>query len=147
MSVRSVSVLASRAGAIALALLPLRASPSPAAVERWDDMPSEAVAWTGSASNAADLELHYAQEDGPGSGHIRVTLTPETRALTVEEARAAAQQAFLGALDNPALGDELRRIRVVVRLTPASHPDLDAARQEVLFVHKGGREWSVLPGD
>ena len=40
---------------------------------------------------AADLMLRYIQEDGPESGHVRVVLTPETRPLTVMEARMAAR--------------------------------------------------------
>jgi hypothetical protein len=95
----------------------------------------------------ADVELRFIQEDGPESGHIRVVLTPEARPLTMLEARSAAQQGFLAALDEPGLGDELSRILVVVRLMPASHPDPLASEQKFLFLHKGGRDWSVLSGD
>ena len=95
---------------------------------------------------AADFVLRYIQEDGPKSGHVRVVLTPETRAVTVIEARMAAEQAFLEALTEPGLGDELKRITVVVRLMPASHPD-PSAEQVIVYLHKGGRDWSVLAGE
>ena len=96
---------------------------------------------------AADLTLRYVQEGGPDSGHVRVLLIPASRPLTILEARSAAQQAFLKALDKPGLGDRLRRVTVVVRLMPASHPDPAAAEQIISFVHKGGRDWSVLSGE
>ena len=95
----------------------------------------------------ADLTLRFVQEDGPESGHVRVVLTPEARSLTVIEARMAAEQAFLQTLKEPGLGDNLKRITVVVRLMPESHPDPDAAEQVVVYQHKGGRDWSVLPGN
>jgi len=97
---------------------------------------------------AADFMLRYIQEDGPESGHVRVVLTPETRAVTVIEARMAAEQAFLEALTEPGLGDGLKRITVVVRLMPASHPDPGGSREQVIvYLHKGGRDWSVLAGE
>ncbi len=95
----------------------------------------------------ADVALRFVQEDGPGSGHVRVELTPETRGLTMFEARSAAQQAFLEALNEPGLGDDLSRITVVVRLMPASHPDPLSAEQTFLFLHKGGKEWSIIAGE
>ena len=96
---------------------------------------------------SADVMLHFIQEDGPQSGHVRVVLTPETRALTVIEARMAAEQAFLQTLKQPGLGDDLDRITVVVRMMPRSHPDPDEAQQVIVYQHKGGRDWSVLPGE
>jgi len=96
---------------------------------------------------AADLALRYVQEDGPGSGHVRVELTPEIRSLTVMEARMAAEQAFLGALKERGLGDSLKRITVVVRLTPISDPGSGAAKQVIIYQYKGGRDWSVLSGN
>jgi len=101
----------------------------------------------GSLGDSADLTLHYFQEDGPESGHVRIVLTPETRPLTQLEARSAAQQAFLGALTEPGLGDDLKRITVVVRLMPASLPDLETAEQIIVFLHKGGQDWAVLSGE
>jgi hypothetical protein len=96
---------------------------------------------------AADFMLRYIQEDGPESGHVRVVLTPETRALTIIEARMAAERAFLDALEEPGLGDNLKRITVVVRLLPASHPDPGAAEQVIVYQHKSGRDWSVFAGE
>ena len=69
-------------------------------------------------------------------------LTPETRPLTMLEARSAAQQAFLKALKEPGLGDNLSRITVVVRLMPASHPDPGVTEQVIVFLHKGGQDWA-----
>jgi hypothetical protein len=94
----------------------------------------------------ADLTLRYIQEDGPESGHVRVVLTPEVRSLSIIEARMAAEQAFLEALKEPGIGDNLQRITVVVRMMPASHPDPDGAEQVVIYQHKGGKDWSVLSG-
>jgi hypothetical protein len=96
---------------------------------------------------SADVVLHFIQEDGPESGHVRVVLTPETRALTVIEARMAAEQAFLQTLKQPGLGDDLDRITVVVRMMPRSHPDPNEVQQVIVYQHKAGRDWSVLPGD
>jgi len=50
----------------------------------------------------ADLTARYIQEDGPASGNVKVVLTPDTRTLSVIEARMAAEQAFLDALNSPA---------------------------------------------
>jgi hypothetical protein len=97
--------------------------------------------------DSADLILHYIQEDGPESGHVRILLAPEVRPLTLAEARSAAQQAFLKALKEPGLGDNLSRITVVVRLMPASHPDPAVTEQVIVFLHRGGHDWSVLAGE
>ena len=91
--------------------------------------------------------LHYIQEDGPESGHVRVELTPETRPLTIIEARMAAEQAFLDALKEPGLGDNLQRITVVVRLMPDFAPGPRSAEQVIVYLHKGGHDWSVLSGN
>lgn len=96
---------------------------------------------------STDLEMKFIQEDGPASGLVRVLLTPETRPLTILEARSAAQDAFLDALDEPGLGDDLKRITVVVRLMPKAHMTADPREEVFLFIHKGGREWSVLAGE
>ena len=86
-------------------------------------------------------------EIGPESGHVRVVLTPETRPLTLLEARGVAQKAFLETLKEPGLGDNLTRITVVVRLMPKSHPDPTRAEQVVVYLHKGGNDWSVRVGE
>ena len=92
----------------------------------------------------ADLRMRFIQEDGPDSGHIRVVLTPETRALTLWEARSAAQQAFLETLSEPALGGNLSEITVVVRLMPESYVDPGGAEQIFRFLFKGGKDWTIL---
>jgi hypothetical protein len=97
--------------------------------------------------DAADLTLRFVQEDGPESGHVRVLLKPETRPLTILEARSAAERAFLEALNEPGLGDNLSRITVVVRLMPDSHPDPAVSEQVFLFLHKGGQDWSIRAGE
>ncbi len=102
---------------------------------------------THALAGSANLTMRYIQEDGPDSGHVRVELTPETRALSIIEARTAAQQAFLEALNEPGLGDNLSRITVVVRLKPGSHPDPLAAETKIVFLHKGGHDWAVMAGE
>jgi len=109
------------------------------------DLPE--IAQARAMGEVADLNLHYIQEDGPDSGHVRVVLTPEARSLSIIEARMAAEQAFLGALKEPGLGDNLQRITVVVRMVPESHPDPDATEQVIVYQHKSGRDWSVLAGE
>ena len=98
----------------------------------------------GSVPYAADVELHFFQENGPESGHVRVELTPQTVPLTMMQARSAAQQAFLAALGEPGLGDNLKRIEVVVRLMPAQQLSAQAFEHTFVYLHKGGRDWSVL---
>ena len=89
----------------------------------------------------ADVELKFVQEDGPSSGHIRVDVTPAIRALNAFEARSAAQQAFLATLDEPGLGDDLKRIRVVVYLAPRD--TLLPQSQSFLFHRTGAKNWSI----
>jgi hypothetical protein len=98
----------------------------------------------GNFPHAADVELHFVQEDGPDSGHVRVELTPQTVPLTLMQARSAAQQAFLAALGEPGLGDNLKRIEVVVRLMPAQQLSAQGFEQTFVYLHKGGHDWSVL---
>ncbi len=129
-------------------LAALRALPTAAAIPA-DPHPEFAAATAGAAPmlGATDLLVRFIQEGEPGDGHVRVEVTPEGRALTILEARSAAQEAFLAALDEPGLGDDLTRIWVVVRLTPAISPGPDGRQKAFLFVHKGGREWSLSAGD
>jgi hypothetical protein len=96
--------------------------------------------------DSADVHVLFVQEDGPAAGHVRVELTPETRPLNGFEARSAAQQAFLAALDEPGLGDGLSRITVVVRLAPAEKTGVAVPEQRFLFTNRGGRDWSVSAG-
>jgi hypothetical protein len=109
------------------------------------DLPQ--IAEARAMGEVADLTLRYIQEDGPDSGHVRVVLTPEVRPLNVIEARMAAQQAFLEALKEPGIGDNLQRITVVVHMMPQSHPDPDVAEQVIVYLHKGGSDWSVMAGE
>jgi hypothetical protein len=109
------------------------------------DLPQ--VAQARAMGEVADLNLRYIQEDGPDSGHVRVVLTPEARSLSIIEARMAAEQAFLEALKEPGLGDNLQRITIVVRMMPESHPDPDVSEQVVVYQHKGGDDWSVMAGE
>jgi hypothetical protein len=95
----------------------------------------------------ADLRMRFVQEDGPESGHVRVELTPETRALTRFEARSVAERAFLETLGEPGLGDNLTRITVIVRLMPASYAGAEEHVQTIVYQHKSGRDWAVLPVD
>ena len=101
----------------------------------------------GQPNRAVDLQLRFIQEGGPESGQVRVVVTPETRRLTILEARSAAQQAFLQALNEPGLGDNLRRVTVVVRRLPDSHPDPGGAEQVIRFQLVSGRDWSVMLGE
>ena len=96
---------------------------------------------------SADFEMRLIQEDGPESGHVRVVLTPEARPVSALEARSAAHDAFLEAVADPGLRDALRRVVVVVRLMPATHPDPAGTEQKFLFLRKLGSTWSVLPGE
>jgi hypothetical protein len=74
-------------------------------------------------------------------GHIRVVLSPETRPLTLMQARSAAQEAFLETLNEPALVDVINRITIVVELVPeASESDL---KQVFLYESKDGKTWSI----
>ena len=131
---------------LAAAIAGLGILPSPGATAEPDaTRVAEAVAEDAlTLGDGATLMLRFVQEDGPESGHVRVELTPELRPLTMMEARAAAQDAFLEALNEPGLGDDLTRITVVVRLMPASHPDPVPREQVIVFQHKGGRDWAVL---
>jgi hypothetical protein len=112
------------------------------------DTLAEAVVEPPSAgAGAADFEMRFIQEDGPESGHVRVVLTPEARPVTALEARSAAHEAFLETLADPSLSDALRRVVVVVRLMPPTHPDPAGTEQKFLFLRKLGSTWSVLPGE
>jgi hypothetical protein len=96
-------------------------------------------------NGAADVMLRFVQEGGPEDGLVRVELTPAERPLSAMEARAAAQHAFLEALNEPGLGDNLTRIVVEVRLAPAGG---DATlRRSYLFLSRGGGSWSVMSAD
>ena len=94
---------------------------------------------------AADVVVRFVQEGEPDQGLVRVELTPADRPLTIMEARAAAQQAFMEALNEPGLGDELSRIVVEVRLVRDSEdPGL---RRSFLYLSRGGGNWSLMSAD
>jgi hypothetical protein len=96
-------------------------------------------------NGSADVMLRFVQEGGPDEGLVRVELTPADRPLSAMEARAAAQQAFLEALNEPGLGDTLSRIVVEVRLVPDSgDPGL---KRSFLFLSRGGGTWSLMSAD
>jgi len=141
---RSVRVSGRVAALVVAAVGALAGEPAVAATGEGE---APQIAQARAMGEVADLTLRFIQEDGPDSGHVRVVLTPEARSLTVMEARMAAEQAFLETLNEPGLGDNLKRITVVVRLMPNSHPDPGAVEQVVVYQHKGGRDWSVLPGN
>jgi hypothetical protein len=94
---------------------------------------------------SADLVLRFVQEGEPDEGLVRVELTPADRPLSVMEARAAAQRAFLEALNEPGLGDSLSRIVVEVRLVPGS--DDPGLTRSFLYLSRGGGSWSIMSTD
>ncbi|HEX2257655.1 MAG TPA: hypothetical protein VHG92_13340 [Afifellaceae bacterium] len=94
---------------------------------------------------AADVMLRFIQEGAPDEGLVRVELTPADRPLSAMEARQAAQQAFLEALNEPGLGANLSRILVDVRMAPRS--DDPGLRRSFLFLSRGGGSWSIMSAD
>lgn len=142
-SVRLIAVAGAAAASVWAVETAPAASEDGAALQVVEAMPGGVHALGASAN----LTMRFIQEDGPESGHVRVVLTPETRPLTVLEARGAAQQAFLETLKEKGLGDGITRITVVVRLMPRSHPDPTGSEQVIVFVHKGGSDWSVRAGE
>ena len=89
----------------------------------------------------AELEMHFAPGDGGLSGHVRVTLTPQNRALTIQEARQAAEEAFLATLNEPGLGAALNHVRIVVYLEPEPGPRAD--RRAFVFSSNDGISWRL----
>ena len=74
-------------------------------------------------------------------GHIRIVLRPDTRPLTLIQARSAAQEAFLETLNEPALADVVSRITIIVELVPdASESDV---KQVFQYETKDGKTWSL----
>lgn len=136
----------SAAAAAALALLPAAVALASVETSPMQTL-AEAAGTARMLPGAASLHLRFVQEDGPESGHVRVLLTPDARRLTAFEARSAAQQAFLEALNEPGLGEALSRITIVVRLSPEAAAGPTGPEEVFLFLHKGGREWSILRGE
>ncbi len=133
--------------AAALASIALPATVGGAATGETEPLRVAEVATARTLGDSANLTLRFVQEDGPESGHVRVELTPETRPLTIIEARIAAERGFFAALNEPGVGDNLNRITVVVRLMPSLHPSPDGAEQVVVYRHKSGPDWSVTAGE
>ncbi len=89
----------------------------------------------------AELEMRFSPVDDGLSGHIRVTLTPQNRSLTAQEARQAAEDAFLEALNEPGLGAVLTRIQVVVYLEPRPGPQAD--HKAFVYSTSNGVSWRL----
>ena len=91
---------------------------------------------------AANNVMMTFEADGELTGsHVRVVLRPDTHPLTLMQARLAAQKAFLETLNEPALGDVVTRITIVVELVP------DAGKGDpskvFLYETKNGKTWSL----
>jgi hypothetical protein len=90
----------------------------------------------------ANSVLMRFEDDGDlFDGHIRVVLSPETRPLTLMQARTAAQEAFLETLNEPALVDVINRITIVVELVPDANED--DLMQVFLYETRDGKTWSL----
>ena len=89
----------------------------------------------------AELEMRFAPAADGKDGHISVILTPQNRALSAHEARQAAEDAFLEALNEPGLGAMLTQVRVVVYFKPAPKPQSD--RKAFVFSSENGVSWHL----
>ena len=131
--------------AIALAVIVMITS-IPAAFGAIQDQSEQVVAEVSQPSAGPVLGANHVvmtfEEDGDlFDGHIRFVLRPEARPLSLMEARIAAQEAFIEALNEPAFVDVISRITIVVELVPeASEDDL---RQVFLYESKDGKNWSL----
>ncbi len=136
------------AAAIALAIGLVKTG-IPAAFGAIQERPEQVVAEIAPAPArpilGANSVMMTFEEDGDlFDGHIRIVLSPESGPLTVMQARSAAQQAFLEALNEPALVDVINRITIVVELVPqAREGDIT---QVFLYETKDGKTWSVRAG-
>ena len=131
--------------AIALAVIVVITS-IPAALGAIQDQSEQVVAevsqpLTKSIPGVNHVVMTFEEDGDLFDGHIRFILRPEARPLTLMEARFAAQQAFLEALNEPAFVDVISRITIVVELIPeASEGDL---KQVFLYESKDGKTWSL----
>ncbi len=90
---------------------------------------------------ANNVMMRFEEDGDLFDGRIRVVLSPETRPLTLMQARSVAQKAFLETLNEPALIDVINAITIVVELVPdARENDL---RQVFLYETKDGKNWSL----
>jgi len=90
--------------------------------------------------DAADMTLDFLPDEASPDA-VKVVLTPQTRSLTLLEARRAAEEGFLAALDEPALKGTLRRVTVVVRLVPES--DDPRLTRTYRYFARGAGVWSL----
>ena len=131
--------------AIALAVI-VAITSIPAAFGAIQDQSEQVVAevsqpLTKSIPGANHVVMTFEEDGDLFDGHIRFVLRPEARPLTLMEARSAAQQAFLEALNEPAFIDVISRITIVVELIPeAREGDL---KQVFLYESKDGKNWSL----
>jgi hypothetical protein len=131
--------------AIALAVIVVQTS-IPAALGAIEDQSGQVVAEVSQSPVSPVLGANHVimtfEEDGDlFDGHIRFVLRPEARPLTLMEARIAAQDAFIEALNEPAFADVINRITIVVELVPeAGEGDL---KQVFLYESKDGKTWSL----
>lgn len=131
--------------AIALAVIVLITG-IPAAFGAIQDQSEQVVAEVSQSPVAPVLRENHVvmtfEEDGDlFDGHIRFVLRPEARPLTLMEARIAAQQAFMEALNEPAFVDVISRITIVVELVPEANEN--NIRQVFLYESKDGKIWSL----
>ena len=90
---------------------------------------------------ANSVRMTFEADGDFAAGHVRVVLRPDIRPLTLMQARAAAQEAFLETLNEPGFADVVNRITIVVELVPdASENDLS---QVFFYESKDGKTWSV----
>lgn len=93
------------------------------------------------ATGATGVRMQFIQVGGPRDGHVKVVLTPDDRALTVDEARSAVRQAFLETLNDPVFMDGLKIVTIVVHRFPDTiDPSVDIS---VRFQAQGSGQWLV----
>jgi len=96
------------------------------------------------ATGATGVRMQFLQVGGPRDGHVKVVLTPDDRALTMEEARSAVRQAFLDTLNDPVFMDDLKIVTIVVHRFPDTvDPSVDI---QVRFQAQGKGQW-MISGD
>jgi hypothetical protein len=96
------------------------------------------------ATGATGVRMQFLQVGGPRDGHVKVVLTPDDRALTMDEARTVVRQAFLETLNDPAFTDGLKIVTVVVHRFPDTiDPSVDIS---VRFQAQGEGQW-LISGD
>ena len=118
------------------------ASPIPQPDMQADDIITGSVPQ--GATSATGVRMQFLQVGGPRDGHVKVVLTPDNRALTIDEARSAVRQAFLETLNDPAFMDDLKIVTIVVHRFPDTvDPSVDIS---VRFQAQGSGQW-LISGD